>query len=98
MAIAAPVQMFTAWRIKIITESWIIPIIISFFSVIAFAAATMVSVQVATFKLLATKLTWRFNAPGVAWFVGAAISDIVITVSLCYSLVSSGLMCPHRRG
>jgi hypothetical protein len=46
-----------------------------------------VTVNVATFKLLATKFSIHFFGAGIMWFIASAVADLLITVSLIWSLV-----------
>jgi len=84
--ISTPIQMFTAWRISVISQGKKIPALVCLFSLVSFAGAMKVTVDVATFKLFSTKDTFKFNMPGVIWFVGSACADVLITVTLVYSL------------
>ncbi|TFY62798.1 hypothetical protein EVJ58_g3643 [Rhodofomes roseus] len=49
-------------------------------------AALKVTINVATLKLFAAKFTFNFNFTGGVWFVASAIADILITVTLVWSL------------
>jgi hypothetical protein len=84
--ISTPVQMFMAWRIVVITQSKKIPFVIAVFSIVSLAGGIWVGVQVVVFKLFSKKDSFQFNLPGVIWFVAAAVADVLITVTLVYSL------------
>ncbi|KAF9254156.1 hypothetical protein L218DRAFT_588446 [Marasmius fiardii PR-910] len=84
--ISTPVQMFMAWRIKVITGTYSMGIVICFFSLISMAGAITVAANVVILKTFAMKNTFRFNLPGVMWFVASAIADVLITVALVFTL------------
>ncbi|KXN88564.1 hypothetical protein AN958_07050 [Leucoagaricus sp. SymC.cos] len=84
--ISTPVQMFMGWRIVVITQSRKIPLVIALFSIVSLAGGIWVGVQVIVFKFFSRKDSFEFNLPGVIWFVAAAVTDVIITVALVYSL------------
>jgi len=86
VCVSTPVQIFTAWRISVVSQKKFIAIIICLFALLSFVGAFWVGVQVVTFKLFARKLSFQFNLPGVIWFVASAVADLLITVTLVFSL------------
>jgi len=86
VCISTPVQIFMGWRIKVITESNKIFALIIFFSTVSFAVCIWDMTQVITFKLFTRKDDFIFILPGIIWFVASAVSDVLITASLIWSL------------
>ncbi|KAF9262827.1 hypothetical protein L218DRAFT_928856 [Marasmius fiardii PR-910] len=84
--ISTPVQMFMAWRIKVITGTYLVGLVICFFSLISLAGGCMVTANVVILKTFDKKDTFRFNFPGVMWFVASAVADVLITVTLVFTL------------
>lgn len=84
--VSTPVQIFMAWRIKVITGSKKIPILIFSFAIASFTGTIWSTITVATFKLFACKTELFFNVPGIMWFLSSAIADLLITVCLVYTL------------
>lgn len=82
--ISSPVQIFTAWRIMIISRSKWMGLVISALSLASFAGGLWTTVDVAVFRVFARKP--ELNRPGVVWFVASAVADVLITGSLIYSL------------
>ncbi|KAJ8690742.1 hypothetical protein PTI98_012146 [Pleurotus ostreatus] len=84
--ISTPIQLFLAWRIKIISQSKVLTGIISFFAMSSFIGGIAAPI--------ATKVTDSMTydrlprmAPGIiTWLTSAATTDIIITVSLVYHL------------
>ncbi|KAF9265164.1 hypothetical protein L218DRAFT_159551 [Marasmius fiardii PR-910] len=84
--ISTPVQIFMAWRISVITGTLLITLVICLFSLMSFAGGVWLFATVIILKIFANKDTFQFNLPGVFWFVSSAIADILITVTLVYTL------------
>ncbi|PPQ99026.1 hypothetical protein CVT26_014403 [Gymnopilus dilepis] len=82
--ISLPVQLFIAWRIKIITSSWFMPIIIGFFGVSAFIGGIAVTISVSLIREWAN--FHQFEGAVITWLAGSAVADLLITVSLSLSL------------
>lgn len=87
--ISTPVQVFMAWRISVIMGTKKVALVIVAFSLLAFTGGTWVTANVITLKTFAKKDTFEFNRPGVLWFVASAVTDVIITVTLVYTLVSA---------
>ncbi|KAJ7229970.1 hypothetical protein GGX14DRAFT_409644 [Mycena pura] len=87
IAIASgPIQFFTAWRIKVITESYIIPALVCFLSVGSFTAAISVSALVMRNSQFSDFS--KFTTEAIVWLVCSAACDIVIAIGLTYALYS----------
>jgi hypothetical protein len=82
--ISTPIQMFIAWRIKIISRAWWVSAIICVLSLISLAGGIWLTHTVTVVRLFAKKpeLHW----PALTWLLASAIADVIITVSLTVSL------------
>jgi len=80
--VSAPVQLFTAWRIYIITESYWMPGIASAFALASFGSSFYTTERIARARDIAHKA--KLTHP---WFLlFAAATDIITTTTLIYSL------------
>lgn len=82
--ISTPVQMFMAWRIKIITQSRIPALVIAVFSFTAMAGGVWTTVSVSLqpdYQQFAD-----FRAAPITWLVFSAVTDILVSCFLVYSL------------
>ncbi|PPQ89802.1 hypothetical protein CVT25_007407 [Psilocybe cyanescens] len=79
-AISTPIQVFFAWRIKLLTKKNILPIIIIVLALISTGGGTYTTVLIVKLKLFSRKpeLHW----PALVWFLSACIADILITAVL----------------
>ncbi|KIJ29746.1 hypothetical protein M422DRAFT_268779 [Sphaerobolus stellatus SS14] len=82
--IASPVQLFIAWRIKIISGSRRMAALISFFAIASFAGGIVGTVESAI-KTDYSQLQ-EFKGAVITWLIAAAAADILITGTLVYSL------------
>jgi len=82
--VAAPIQLFTVWRISVISGSFILPGVIALLSCGSFAAGMTVSVKV--FLNPAFRDFETFTTEVIIWLVLSAVCDIVIAVGLTYAL------------
>ncbi|RXW24353.1 hypothetical protein EST38_g1478 [Candolleomyces aberdarensis] len=82
--ISTPVQIFIAWRIRIVSKATWISIIIFLLALTAFSGGIWLSVTVVHIRRFSRKpeLHW----PALVWLLSSAIADILITVSLVYHL------------
>ncbi|KAF8187568.1 hypothetical protein K438DRAFT_1972715 [Mycena galopus ATCC 62051] len=84
--VSTPVQFFTAWRIKVITGSFVIPFIICTLSVTSFVGGILVTIFVAIRNEFHE---FQSFAPAViVWLVSSAVCDVLITAVLTYSLAT----------
>ncbi|EGO00735.1 hypothetical protein SERLA73DRAFT_178641 [Serpula lacrymans var. lacrymans S7.3] len=88
VCVSTPVQIFTAWRITIVTQRKVAAIIICTFSLLSFAAALWTGIQVVTLKLISRKLELEFIITGVTWLILSALADLIITATLVFSLLT----------
>ncbi|KAK0495502.1 hypothetical protein EDD18DRAFT_244646 [Armillaria luteobubalina] len=82
--ISTPVQIFMAWRIKIITQSRIPALVIAAFSLTAMAGGIWTTVSVSLqpdYQQFA-----NFRAAPITWLVSSAVTDIFVSCFLVYSL------------
>ncbi|KAK6977620.1 hypothetical protein R3P38DRAFT_519337 [Favolaschia claudopus] len=86
VAISTPVQMFTAWRIRVITGSIVLPLIISFLSVASFAGGLGVTIFVSIRNEF--HQFQSFSSVIIVWLVASAVCDVLITIVLTYSLTT----------
>ncbi|KAL0960496.1 hypothetical protein HGRIS_005534 [Hohenbuehelia grisea] len=82
--ISTPVQLFIAWRIKIISKSKLITSAIVFFAVCAFVGGVATTVCVTLIPEY--KRLQEFHGAVITWLASSAAADVVITGSLVHSL------------
>ncbi|KAF8529706.1 hypothetical protein BU17DRAFT_79789 [Hysterangium stoloniferum] len=82
--ISTPVQLFIAWRIKIISSSLVMPSIIAFFSFCSFVGGIATTICVSLIPEYAR--LHEFDGAPTTWLTSSAIADIIITVTLVISL------------
>ncbi|KAL4259964.1 DUF6534 domain-containing protein [Pleurotus pulmonarius] len=84
VAISTPIQIFVAWRISIISRSWLMPALICVLGIISLAGGIWTCITVATIRVFSRKpeLHW----PALTWLLASAIADALITSTLVYSL------------
>jgi len=83
--ISTPVQFFIAWRIKVVSGSFVMPLIIGFFGTCSFIGGAAVAV-LAPIVRERVKLI-RVEPALIIWLVSSATADVLITLSLSWSLV-----------
>ncbi|KAF7376838.1 hypothetical protein MSAN_00101300 [Mycena sanguinolenta] len=86
VASSTPVQLFTAWRISVITGSIVLPLLISFLSIISFGGGLMVTIFV-SIRTEFREFT-SFSGAIIVWLVSSAACDVLITAVLTYSLTT----------
>ncbi|KAJ3837376.1 hypothetical protein F5878DRAFT_710840 [Lentinula raphanica] len=82
--VSTPVQIFMAWRIRIITEKNLPVAFISVLSLTSFAGSIWLTVSVSNSPQFAKFDSFR--AAPILWLVGSAVADIAISICLVYSL------------
>ncbi|KAF8448700.1 hypothetical protein L210DRAFT_3627426 [Boletus edulis BED1] len=84
--ISLPVQLFIAWRVKVMSRSYVLPVAISVFAITSFAGgiATGVTLALIDFQYSQFPHNDRYV---IIWLVSSAAADVVITVSLVHSLL-----------
>ncbi|KAG9312688.1 hypothetical protein JVU11DRAFT_7106 [Chiua virens] len=86
--VSLPVQLFIAWRVKILTQSIFVPVIIALFSFASFTGG--IATGILAIILPAYADFPKHHVYAVIWLVTAAVADILITGALVLSLL-------HRR-
>ncbi|KAF8556648.1 hypothetical protein OG21DRAFT_1482862 [Imleria badia] len=84
--VSLPVQLFIAWRVKIMSKSKIVPTIICFLAIAAFVGGVATAVSVAIINEYAHFR--KFDAAALTWLASSTAADILITTSLVYNLSS----------
>jgi len=82
--VSAPIQLFAAWRISVITGSFILPGIIALVSIGSSAAGINMSVKV--FLNPEFQEFGSFIAAATVWLALSAVCDVVIAVGMTYAL------------
>ncbi|CAA7266093.1 unnamed protein product [Cyclocybe aegerita] len=82
--VSTPVQFFIAWRIKVIGNSLIMPIVIVFLGTCAFIGGIALTVCVSYMREW-SRFT-QFEGAVITWLAAAAAADLLITGSLSWSL------------
>ncbi|KAF7325183.1 hypothetical protein MKEN_00562400 [Mycena kentingensis (nom. inval.)] len=82
--VSTPIQIFTAWRIRVITGSRILLAFLSLFAVVSFAGGLGVTVFAATRNQY--RQFQSFSGVVAMWLASSAVCDILIAGILTYSL------------
>lgn len=84
VVISTPIQMFIAWRIRVISTRWWIPGLVVLLSLVSFGGGTWLAYTVTAVQRFARKpeLHW----PALTWLLASAIADVIITMALVYNL------------
>ncbi|KAJ7140778.1 hypothetical protein C8R44DRAFT_974543 [Mycena epipterygia] len=84
VAISTPIQLFVAWRVKTITQSYVFPIIIGVLSIISFGGGISVTTMVSLNPEYAD--FGKFHPFVITWLTSTAACDIILSVALILSL------------
>ncbi|PPQ89892.1 hypothetical protein CVT25_004814 [Psilocybe cyanescens] len=84
VAISTPIQIFFAWRIKLLTKSNVLAIVVVVLSLVSLGGGTYTTVLLVKIKLFSRKpeLHW----PALVWLLSASVADILITTVLVLTL------------
>lgn len=82
--LSTPVQFFIAWRIKIVSGSLVMPLIIAFFGTTSFLGGLAVTILAPIVRERA-KLE-RVLPALITWLASSATADVLITLSLSWAL------------
>ncbi|KAF9228352.1 hypothetical protein BS17DRAFT_692255, partial [Gyrodon lividus] len=85
--ISSAVQLFIAWRVKVMSGSKFVPFMISFFAVTSLIGGIATTVSVTIINDYAS--LHRLDGAVITWLGSSAAADVIITVSLVWSLASS---------
>ncbi|KAF7339072.1 hypothetical protein MVEN_01983600 [Mycena venus] len=82
--VSMPIQVFFAWRIYQLTKSPWVPVLIAFTAIASFGGGVWTTVMVHVLKLFAKKPL--LHQPALVWFLTSCVADVLITVSLVWTL------------
>jgi len=82
--ISTPIQLFVAWRIKVISGSWVMASIICFFATCSFIGSLAGTIAASLFPEY--EQLQDFKPAIITWLTSSAAADVLITVSLVWSL------------
>jgi len=82
--VSTPIQLFFAWRIKSLTKSYWVPVIIAVLSLGALTGGVWTAVMIRVVKTFANKP--KLHNSALLWFLASCVADILITISLVLSL------------
>ncbi|KAJ7850364.1 hypothetical protein B0H13DRAFT_2360754 [Mycena leptocephala] len=84
--VSTPVQLFTAWRISVITESIVLPFIISVLSIGSLGGGLLVT----GFASIRNEFRefQSFSGAVIVWLICSAVCDVLIAVRLTYFLMT----------
>jgi len=83
--ISTPVQIFMAWRIKVISQSRLLFYTITVFAICSFIGGLANTIAVTIINEYAN--LHRFDGSVITWLASSGITDILITVSLVWILL-----------
>lgn len=84
VAVSTPIQLFFAWRIKVLTKSSWMATLIMLLALVSLAGGTWTAVRIVDIKLFSRKP--ELHSSALMWFLSSCVADIVITVVLVISL------------
>ncbi|KAJ7860344.1 hypothetical protein B0H13DRAFT_2355662 [Mycena leptocephala] len=84
--VSTPIQLFTAWRISVITGSIAVAMIISILSVASFGGGLLVTVFVTIRNEF--REFQSFSGAVILWLISSAVCDVLIAIILTYSLAT----------
>ncbi|KAJ7501120.1 hypothetical protein B0H11DRAFT_2224952 [Mycena galericulata] len=82
--VSTPIQLFIAWRVRVVTRSRILPSIISIFAIVSLGGGIAVTTMV-TLRPRFSQFK-EFHPEVITWLVSSAACDAFLTSSLVYSL------------
>ncbi|KAG9308600.1 hypothetical protein JVU11DRAFT_11706 [Chiua virens] len=83
--ISSPVQYFIAWRLKVMSNSFVLPAIIGFFATTSLIGGIATTISVTIINKYVD--FHKFDGAVITWLASSAVADVIITASLVYSLV-----------
>ncbi|CAA7267267.1 unnamed protein product [Cyclocybe aegerita] len=86
VAISTPIQIFIARRIRIFQGSPWVALAICFFSIISFAGGIWVTIATHNTRIFLPRVPIVLYESGLVWMISATVADILITLSLSWSL------------
>ncbi|KAF8126683.1 hypothetical protein K438DRAFT_1995544 [Mycena galopus ATCC 62051] len=94
--VSVPIQHFAAWRINVITHSFILPGVISFLSLVSFGSGINMSVKL--FQNTGINQFAIFKTSSIGWLVSSAACDILIAIGMSYALYTRKTGFSHVDG
>ncbi|KAJ7633674.1 hypothetical protein DFH06DRAFT_690238 [Mycena polygramma] len=82
--VSTPIQLFIAWRVRVVTRSLILPGIITALAIVSFGGGIATSTIVSLHPNFADFP--NFKAEVITWLVSTSACDVFLTGSLVYSL------------
>ncbi|KAJ7116937.1 hypothetical protein C8R44DRAFT_879467 [Mycena epipterygia] len=85
--VSTPVQLFIAWRVRVVTNSFVLPSIIALLATISLCTAILYIFVLAplTSRTFSNSVP-RFNGEIITWLIASAACDVFLTGSLVHSL------------
>ncbi|KAF9445152.1 hypothetical protein P691DRAFT_289478 [Macrolepiota fuliginosa MF-IS2] len=84
VVISTPIQMFIAWRIRVISERSWVPGLVVVLSLVSCGGGTWLAYTVTAIRRFSRKPD--LHRPALTWLLASAIADVIITVALVYNL------------
>ncbi|KAL9710040.1 hypothetical protein Ac2012v2_007102 [Leucoagaricus gongylophorus] len=84
VAISTPIQLFFAWRIRLLTKQNTIASIITILSLVSLAGGLWTTIKIIIIKLFSRKPELHLSA--LVWFLSATVADVLITGTLVINL------------
>ncbi|KAH8829377.1 hypothetical protein DL96DRAFT_1050186 [Flagelloscypha sp. PMI_526] len=84
VAISTPIQLFIAYRLRLLSKSWVIPIVIAALALLSLSGGIYTGTMVLILKRFALKP--KLHTPALIWLVSSAVADVLITTGLTYNL------------
>ncbi|KAJ7862929.1 hypothetical protein B0H14DRAFT_2290186, partial [Mycena olivaceomarginata] len=82
--VSTPIQLFAAWRISVLSRSFIFPGLITSISLLSFASGINMSVNV--FRNPEYREFHSFKTAATVWLASSAVCDVVIAVGMTHAL------------
>jgi len=82
--ISTPIQLFIAWRVRVVTSSILLPVLISIFAICSLGGGIATTIIVTLHPRFAD--FGQFHPEVITWLVSSASCDVFLTGSLVYSL------------
>ncbi|KAF8157414.1 hypothetical protein K438DRAFT_1986533 [Mycena galopus ATCC 62051] len=82
--VSTPVQLFIAWRVRVVTRAYILPTMIFILAMVSFGGGIATTTIVTLHPDFAS--FGHFRAEVITWLVSSTACDVVLTASLVYSL------------
>jgi len=84
VCVSTPIQLFFAWRVKVLTHNTLLAVIITCFSLVSLGGGVWTTALLIHLKLFALKP--RLHWAALVWFLTSVVADVLIASVLVYSL------------